>query len=921
MKTRFVWTALFAAVITLVVLPLTLVDAAGGRIEGRVTDPKGAVVVGAAITVTDPISNQTFTAITDKDGHYKVEGLPPGTYAVTVSAKGFTDGRRDEVKVEEGVTAAVDLKLEIALVEASVNVSAGGMKPNVDPVYQQLRQLGKNANDFGGPYASVNNLVIKRDAAVFTLTSGEIYFGAQIEGHITAAVFIGEGELTLVPPTPIEKHSLSLFIDEEKLTEPFSHLVIRFTDQTLDEIKASANAKMGTGGPQAEKAAGVYRENQQLLRKQLRDNAELRTLADLYAPQRPGYFTSFIAGKKHGKLIFILDPLGIPQVSPEEIALFSYGETDGGIWVAFHLADEYAKGTAASSEDHRLFDITHHEIDGAIRGTQITASDRVTFRPLVPGRVIQFSLFRSLRVSRVHDDQGKDVNFVQESKDEDADFAVIMPQSLEVGKTYSLTVEYSGGDALRDSGGGNFILIPRSTWYPNNGGTQFGDRATFDITMRYPKSNVFVATGAPIEPDKQDGNLMLARWSSGKTDLAVAGFNYGKFKKKELADKETGYNLEFYANEEVPDSVKAMQLAIDQAERNGVQTYTTLGSISTTAAADMALADAQNATRIFTAFFGKLPYTRLAMSQQPAAGFGQAWPTLVFMPYTAFMDTTQRAQMMGSSMGTNNFWRYVAPHEISHQWWGHIIGWDSYHDQWMSEGFAEFSASLYVQFVRKDMNKFVEYWNDQRDLITKAGPQTRDKKPYTVGPVTQGYRLNSAKTGGVARFMIYPKGAYILHMLRMMFYSPREGDRPFQMMMKDFVQTYFNRDVSTEDFKRIVEKHMTSEMDLDGNHRMDWFFNEWVYGTEMPSYKFDYQLSADGTTVSGKITQSGVSENFKMLVPVYVDYGKGWSRMGSAMINGNNSIELNNEKLPRPAKRVALCALDDVLALSIQNSK
>jgi len=276
---------------------------------------------------------------------------------------------------------------------------------------------------------------------------------------------------------------------------------------------------------------------------------------------------------------------------------------------------------------------------------------------------------------------------------------------------------------------------------------------------------------------------------------------------------------------------------------------------------------------------------------------------------------------MGVSGGTDNFWRYVAPHEISHQWWGHIVGWDSYHDQWMSEGFAEFSASLYVQFVRKDMNKFLEYWNDQRDLIVKARPQTRDKKPYTVGPVTQGYRLNSAKTGGVARFMIYPKGAYILHMLRMMFYSPREGDRAFQAMMKDFVQTYFNRDVSTEDFKRMVEKHMTSEMDLDGNHRMDWFFNEWVYGTEMPSYKFDYQLGGDGATVSGRITQSGVSDNFKMLVPVYVDYGKGWTRMGSATLIGNSSIELNNEKLPRAAKRAALCALDDILALSIQNSK
>jgi len=102
---------------------------------------------------------------------------------------------------------------------------------------------------------------------------------------------------------------------------------------------------------------------------------------------------------------------------------------------------------------------------------------------------------------------------------------------------------------------------------------------------------------------------------------------------------------------------------------------------------------------------------------------------------------------------------------------------------------------------------------------------------------------------------------------------------------------------------------------------MDWFFNEWVYGTEMPSYKFDYQLGGDGATVSGRITQSGVSDNFKMLVPVYVDYGKGWTRMGSATLIGNSSIELNNEKLPRAAKRAALCALDDILALSIQNSK
>lgn len=68
-------------------------------------------------------------------------------------------------------------------------------------------------------------------------------------------------------------------------------------------------------------------------------------------------------------------------------------------------------------------------------------------------------------------------------------------------------------------------------------------------------------------------------------------------------------------------------------------------------------------------------------------------------------------------------------------------------------------------------------------------------------------------------------------------------------MMQDFIKSHYNEDVSTEDFKKIVEKHMTKQMDLDENGRMDWFFNEWIYGTEMPSYRFEYQLSG-GTNLS-----------------------------------------------------------------------
>ncbi len=894
----------FAALI----FPVLLVRASGGRIEGKVTDPKGAAVVGAAVTVTDPETNQTFTAVTDGQGKYSVGGLAPGTYSITISATGFNEARRNEVRVEEGAAATIDVSLEIAPVEAAVTVTVSGLKPNTDPVYQQLRQLGESRQDFDGPYATVNNLVLERDAARFVLRSGEIYFTPEVDGRTTAAVFFGEGELLLTPPTDAEKHSLVLFTKEPALKESFTKLVLRFTDKTFAEIKSSSQVQMKTNGPQASRAHDAYNDNQSLLRNTLRRNLELRTLVDLYNTQRPGFFIAFIDGKRYNKLVFQYDLLGIPSVSPEEVLLSSYGESDGGDWAAFHRAAEIANGTASSDEDHRIYDITHHQIDAAIRGTKFTATDTVTFRVLDAGaRVLPFRLFASLRVARARDEKNRELSFVQEKKDEDADFGIIWPEPLEAGKTYKVTVDYAGGDVLIDVGGGNFFVNPgaRGTWYPNNEGTAFGDRAIFDVSFGFPKGNMLIGTGAPTAPETQDGNLTVAKWSSGETALAVAGFNYGRFKKKQVLDTETGYNIEFYANED------------SQSGMSGAQE---LGSMSTMGMANSMLADAQNSTRVFNVYFGKLPFTRLALTQQPAPNFGQAWPTLVYMPFTAFMDQTQRYMAFGIRAATATFFQYVTPHEIAHQWWGHMVGWKSYRDQWMSEGFAEFSASLYIQAVLKDEGKYHDFWNEQRDRIILSRPATNNLKPYTVGPVTQGRRLSSGKTRAAYQFLVYPKGAYILHMLRQMMKDQRQGgDMRFIAMMQDFIKSHYNQDVSTEDLKRIVEKHMTKEMDLAGNRRMDWFFNQWVYGTEMPSYQFDYQIN-DGV-LTGTITQSGVSDKFAMPVPVYLDYGKGWVRLGVAGLVGNSTVDLGKLTIAKGAKRASICAMHDVLALKIQNNK
>jgi hypothetical protein len=791
-----------------------------------------------------------------------------------------------------------------------------------DPLYRQLRTLSQSTAAFSGDYANVENLVLKKDAAVLTLRSGSIYFLKTAEGRTVGGVFLGSGEFSLTPPTVNERDHLALFTDTQGVKVDVDEFVMFFTDDTFEVIKAAPTAKMASGGPLIEKARSLFRDRESIFRNSLKFNITSRTLADLYAPGRKGFFTVFVKGQRYGTLVYGVDPLGHAETYPEQVMLQNYGIGSEGIWTAF-LSEDGRKRPATMP---RVYDIKNHSIDGEVNGTRLIVKDVVTLEMQEAGaRFLPFDLYRTLRVKSVKNEAGESIPFVQENKDEDSDLGVILPSAIEPGKRFTLTFEYDGVDALKEAGKGNFILIPRSTWYPNNPYGAFGDRATFSTRFRLPKKFVFVGTGDHTGEDKIEGDHKVSEWSSGETELAVAGFNYGDFKEKDLPDAATGLSLEVYTNKELPDEIKEFQMYVENAQKAGWITSTTLGSLNTGGMADTVLNEAQNATRIYTGFFGKLPYKHVAMTQQPAGFFGQAWPSLVYMPYIAFFGDTHRQQIFGIQGGSDRFWREVAAHEVAHQWWGHTIGWKSYRDQWMSEGFAEFSTSLYIQHVKKDTNKFIDFWEDQRRRIVEASPATKGRKPYTVGPLTQGYRLNSERTGAVAQFLIYPKGAYVLHMLRMMMFDHRggTGDMNFLRMMRDFVTTNYNRDVSTEDFKAIAEKHMLAGMDVQKNGKLDWFFNEWVYGTEMPSYRMTYSISEEGGKVllSGRVSQAGVKDNFVMMVPIYADYGKGWAYLGTARMVGNQTAELKGIPLPSAPKKVTVAALHDVLADKIDVSR
>jgi len=108
---------------------------------------------------------------------------------------------------------------------AEVKPSGPPHAPNQNFYYQQLRQLLPSGQGW-----SVANFTLKRDAAVFTFASGQFTLYGEVNGRVTGAVFRGDGEMKLVPPTAEEKRSLAMLTKAPEIDEHFETAVFRFTD-------------------------------------------------------------------------------------------------------------------------------------------------------------------------------------------------------------------------------------------------------------------------------------------------------------------------------------------------------------------------------------------------------------------------------------------------------------------------------------------------------------------------------------------------------------------------------------------------------------------------------------------------------------------------------------------------------------------
>jgi aminopeptidase N len=194
-------------------------------------------------------------------------------------------------------------------------------------------------------------------------------------------------------------------------------------------------------------------------------------------------------------------------------------------------------------------------------------------------------------------------------------------------------------------------------------------------------------------------------------------------------------------------------------------------------------------------------------------------------------------------------------HEIAHQWWGHGVGWMNYHDQWLSEGFAQYFAALYANKNRGD-GVFQSVLRRMQRWALRESDQ---------GPVHLGYRVGHIKNDGRAfRAVVYNKAAMVLHMMRLTL-----GDDAFFGGIRRFYLSSRFRKVGSEDFRIAMEEE--SGRDLQR------FFERWIYNATLPQIAFSYRVEqgAAGSDVILRFDQTG--ELFDLPALVTLSYADGRS--------------------------------------------
>jgi hypothetical protein len=454
---------------------------------------------------------------------------------------------------------------------------------------------------------------------------------------------------------------------------------------------------------------------------------------------------------------------------------------------------------------------------------------------------------------------------------------VLLAHPASIGDEFELAFHYKG-NVIHDAGNGVLFVGAREEWYPRLGDPSAF--ASYEMTFHWPRKLRLAATGIKID-EREDGDIRTGRWQTDKP-ASVAGFNLGEYAIATLAGN--GYTIDVYANKQLE------QALLDRLRQPGgglVDISPHAYGVAPTERLNIPMPeprpadalkqlarDIDSSIRFYETYSGPFPDRHLTVSQIPGT-FGQGWPGLLYLSTFSFLPAEAQQRAGLTTSGQEHFHDLVPFHEVAHQWWGNVVGWSSYRDQWIDEAFATYLSLLFAD-SQKSPDRRLRVWLDRyrKRLLEK---NEEGIAPADIGAVVLGSRLNSSRTPAGFDQLAYGKGAWIIHMLREMLREPgtKNPDARFIALLNGLQTKYAYRALSTGDLQRELEAVMTPAMAIEGRKSMEWFFADWVRGTGIPHYRLDYSVKRTdkGFVVKGKLLQSGVANSFVAAVPIYSTSG------------------------------------------------
>lgn len=775
------------------------------------------------------------------------------------------------------------------------------------------------------------NLVLKAIDFELRLPSGDVFVSETPEG-VTAMVLVGEGTMVFQPAPKEEKGQLKLFAGVEALETPFTTAFVRLSPFEFDQRIAAAMLEPVTLDSRAyRRGLGVFEEG---LPKSF--NLDLSDLSrDTWSllPQ-PGDFVAEVKTRRFADLTYARS-----SGEAEDVTMFQRARKRN---IAAYTSEQklQSRGRFFNEDDNVDYDVLDYDIDAAFHPDREWMEGRTRMKIRITSHAIGVLTLRfaeSLNVSSVYSDEFGRLLFLRVRNQNN--LLVNLPSPVARDFPMTLTVTYAGRltrqnildesialtpnsaadsgsseDQQRNSQPDDVPLVPaepkwlfsnRNYWYPQN---QVTDFATARIRLVVPAEYHVVASGIPEEgspgaaPPATVDNSSRTIPRLAHSFIAPQPVRYFAI----VISRMLRVDAATVALDIVPVQVAAPDMRGTSTIQQQVTRLSAANAVPPVGARNTvqlvvdanrrqesrgreALGTAAEVLRLYSGLTGDVPYDviTLAMVEDDLPG-GHAPGYFAMLnnppPVNQFNWRNDPAAFQG-------FPEFFLAHELAHQWFGQAVGWKNYHEQWLSEGFAQYFAALYAREKRGE-GAFREVLRQFRRWAIDDSDQ---------GPVYLGYRLGHIKgESRVFRALVYNKGAAVLHMLRRLI-----GDQAFFSGLKRFYADNRFKKAGTDDLR--VAMQAASGRDLTR------FFERWIFDNGIPRLR--YSTAVEGQELVVRFEQSG--DIYDLPVTMAVTYADGKTAESVVIVT-----EATNEaRLPLSGTIRSIEANPDGAAIAIIEKK